>query len=222
MRRAVLIAFLLVLTPVVGALFTLGTLYAKGQWGNTNTVAQPAVQIPAATAVVTPTPSVDTNQLPTPTAFKQTINADVNVSFKYPADWLPDAPKKSTETTSLSVHSSQQLNIIFIVQRLSDSTSLSIPSADAINQQVFSNISSNYQNTQSVPAPTDQPLVGGVNWLERDATFMDSGNKIHLATLSVQHNKNYYNIVVFMPDLYYNEALHKYIDPILSSLRFLS
>ncbi|MBV8694386.1 MAG: zinc ribbon domain-containing protein [Chloroflexi bacterium] len=220
MRGAVLIAFLLVLTPILGALFTLGALYAKGEWGSTNIVPQPALQAPA--PILAPTPSVQTDQLPTPTTFKETSNADVNVSFKYPTDWQAQAPQKSTDSTSLAVQSAQQPTIIFIVQRLSDSTSLSIRSADAINQQVFSNVSSTYQDTQAVPAPTNQPLVGGVNWPEQDATFTDSGNKIHFATLSVQHNKSYYNIVVFIPALYYDEAMRKYINPILSSLRFLS
>jgi len=220
MRGSVLIAFLLVLTPILGALFTLGTLYAKGEWGSTNTVPQAVLQRPA--PILTPTPSVQTDQLPTPTAFKETSSPDVNVSFKYPTDWQAQSPQKSTDSTSLAVQSQQQPTIIFIVQRLSDSTSLSIQSADAINQQVFSNISSNYQDTQAVPAPTDQPLVGGVKWPEQDATFTDSGNKIHFATLSVQHNKSYYNIVVFIPALYYDEAMRKYINPMLNSLRFLS
>lgn len=222
-RGAMLIAFLVVLTPVLGALFTLGTLYAQGQLGTTNPVGQPAPTSRTPATIVTATPSAQTDQLPTPTAFRQTSNVDVNVSFKYPTDWMADAPQKSTDVTSLSVHPSQQLGIIFIVRRFSQSTSSSIQSPDQINQDLVSRLGTNVKDIQAVPAPADQPLVGGVKWVEQDGILVDSnGSKLHFATLSVQHNKRYYNIIASMPDLYYNEALHKYINPILGSLRFLS
>lgn len=226
LRGTLLVALLLVLVPVLGAVITLGTLYAKGQLG-ASAPPQPAVRLatsPTPVTVATATSAAQTNQLPIPTGFQKTSNPDVNVSFSYPADWIADAAQKSSTSAYLGVHPKQQLGITFIVARLSESTSSSIQSADEVNQANVSNISSfNVHDIQTVPAPGDQPMVSGVKWSENDATFVDAnGNKTHFATLSVQHNKIYYNIVVFTPDLHYSEAMQKYINPILRSLQFLS
>ena len=44
---------------------------------------------------------------------------------------------------------------------------------------------------------------------------------MHFATISVQHNKLYYTILLLIPDVYYDEAMQKYIQPMLDSLQFV-
>jgi len=59
--------------------------------------------------------------------------------------------------------------------------------------------------------------------MELDATFTNSSSvKIDLATISVEHNKAYYNIAILSPDLYYSEAMQKYIQHMFTTFKFLS
>jgi hypothetical protein len=41
-------------------------------------------------------------------------------------------------------------------------------------------------------------------------------------TISVQHKKLYYTIVLLIPNIYYDEAMQKYIQPMFDSLQFLA
>jgi hypothetical protein len=231
--RSILVAIaVIVLVPLIGAVATLGSLYAKGQFPP-DTSPQPRVSVPAhatptpASVSATDTPSASTqgNQLPTPTS-RRTINSlDLNMSLKYPSTWVTDPANKSTDSTSVTIHPQQALGIGFIAVRFSDTTSASIASPDEINQARVQSIRSQQgiTNVQVVPSAAGQPKIGGDTWQEVDAIFQDAaGNKIHMITISEQHKKAYYNLVIFSPDVVYTEAMQKYIQPMLDSLQFLS
>lgn len=173
------------------------------------------------------TTSTQGNQLPTPTSFKLASVKDVNAALEYPTGWVQDAVQTSTDGSTLGIHSptAQQIGISFFLMRFSDSTSATITSPDQINQsniQGFSQLSG-VSNMQTVPSNGSPPTIGGTNWMELDATFTNSSSvKIDLATISVEHNKAYYNIAILSPDLYYSEAMQKYIQHMFTTFKFLS
>ena len=222
-RSIVATVGLVVLVPLLGIGLTLGVLAsqglfppraASGQAGNT-IVKQPAA-----------TPTAQDNTLPVPNSFKTTNSKDVNVSLQYPDDWVAENPQKSSNSTSLAIHTpqQQQAGIVFFVARYTDAISASITSPDEINQANVSGIGQNNSNVQIVNSPSGQPTIGKTKWKEEDITYMDSNSstKDHFVTISALHNKVYYNIVLLMPDQYYNEAMQKYIQHMLDSFQFLS
>ncbi len=233
--RGILLAIaVVILVPLIGAVVTLGSLYAKGQFPPDTSpqrrVILPAKATPtAASASATDTPSTSAstqgNQLPTPTSRRTINSSDLNMSLKYPSTWVTDPATKSTDSTSMTIHPQQALGIGFIAVRFSDTTSASIASPDEINQARVQSIKTQQgiSNVQVVPSTAGQPKIGGDTWQEVDAVFQDSaGNKIHMITISEQHKKAYYNLVIFSPDGVYTEAMQKYIQPMLDSLQFLS
>ena len=140
---------------------------------------------------------------------------------------MQDALQKSTDGTSLGIHppQAQQIGISFFLMRFSTSTSATISSADQINQsnvQQFSQLTG-VSNMQTLPATSPAPTIGGISWTELNATFMNSSNvKLDLISMSVEHNKIYYNIAVVLPDVYYTQAMQKYIEHMYTTFKFLS
>lgn len=227
-RSIMQIIGVLLLIPLIGVLSTLGTLYAQGQLfaGSGGTTQKSSTKLNTSVATPTPTAAPQTNVLPAPTSFKKTSNQDVNVSLQYPSDWIAEAPQKSTSVTIVDFHpSQQQFGIDFEIAHLNDSMTAQFPDADAINLTLLNNMSNSQgiNNLHGVPTATPQPTVGGSQWTQRDALYTDSnGKNIRFTTLSVQHNSTYYNIIFSSPDAYYNEAVQKYVQPILDSIQFLS
>ena len=231
LRSILVIAAVLLLTPLIGAGITIGNLYASGQLlSNSSTL--PAVHLPQSqntpSAQGTPstqgTPSAQ-SRLPTPTAFQQSVGAPkVGISLKYPTNWVEDAPQLSSTTSFLRLHPQQQLGIQFIIGRFTIDSTQGINNADDVNQanlQGFSN-QSGVHNFQVLQNSIAQRTIGGTTWAEQDASYQDNnGNTMHFATISVQHKKLYFTILLLIPDVYYNEAMQKYIQPMFDSLQFV-
>src|SRR5947209_438745 len=231
LRSILVIAAVLLLTPLIGAGITLGNLYTGGQLlSNSGTL--PAVHLPQSqttpSAQGTPstqgTPSAQ-GRLPTPTAFQQSVGAPkVGITLKYPTNWVEDAPQLSSTTSFLRLHPQQQLGIQFIIGRFTVDSTQGINNADDVNQanlQGFSN-QSGVHNFQILQNSVAQRTIGGTTWPEQDASYQDNnGNTMHFATISVQHKKLYFTILLLIPDVYYNEAMQKYIQPMFDSLQFV-
>lgn len=224
----------LILVPLLGAGITFTSLYANGTFNSapvqTVHIPTPAPSATPATAS-TPTTSGSTgatsNQLPAASSFqKATGTTNIGVNFKYPGNWAEDAPQASTTSNYVRLHpQQQQYGIVFVLERFSASTSTSFTSATDLNTQLLQSISTatGVHNLQPIQASTPQRSIAGANWSEQDTSYTDDGgNKIRLSTISVQHNKLYYTILVISPDLYYNEAMQKYIQPMFDSLQFLT
>lgn len=220
---------LFILVPVIGVGATLGALWANGEIGVR--AAHPAVavstvtrQTPTASSGTT-TPSAQGNQLPTPTALQTTTSPEVGIKVQYPSDWVKEAPQSSSDSSSFAVHpqSAQHLGIDLYFQRFSATISSTINSSTELNQSNITSFSSfqGVHNMQLITPPASQRTIGGASWDEQDASFTnDNGTLFHFTTLSVKHNKMYYNITFYSPDVYYNEAMQKYFQPILDSLQF--
>jgi hypothetical protein len=225
------VVLILLISLLVGVGGTLGVLASQGRLSpqpaaKKAVVAVQAQPTPGATPAST-TAASSGNQLPTPTSFKTTSVKDVNVALEYPSSWVQDALQKTTDGTLLDIHSptSQQIGIGFSLMRYSSATSTTFTSADEINQgnvQGFSQLTG-VTNMQTVPSTGSAPTIGGVTWTELDASFSNSNSvKIDLMSMVVKHNDIYYNILVLAPDIYYPEAMQKYIQHIFSTFKFLS
>jgi hypothetical protein len=172
----------------------------------------------------TPTPDTKPQDLPTPTSFKTTQDSTINVSLKYPSDWTALSPQSSSSATSMNIISQQQFEIDFFIAHLTDSASANYTSASQINQSAIASLSQ-YQisNIQNVTASNAQPTIGGQKWAAQDATFVDgTQTPQHFESIAVQRGNSYYVINIFAPDSLYSTAMQKDINPILSSIHFLS
>lgn len=216
----------LILIPLIGAGITFAMLYSQGRVGN-DTTSRTSTSAPRQQVAATPTAQPE-NQLPTPTSFKQISNTDVNISFKYPADWQADAAQKASDSSSVQehIHSSQQVGIDFFIVHFSPSLSSSqFKSPSDVNQQNMVSLQNvqGINNLQTVAPQNSQPQIAGTAWTQEDGTFQDSrGNSFHVMSISVQHKNAYYTILTLIPQIYYSEATKKYIQPMLDSIQFLS
>lgn len=227
---------ILVLTVAVGTGLTLLSLYANGQFAP-----QPPAKIahlPAATATggTTPTPGTGvtpsgtaTNLLPAPTAFQSISSkgsSSLQITLKFPSNWVEDAPQSSTDETSVAFHPLQQLPIFIGVSRISAATSASITSAGDINQINLNGLqgTQGVSNFQTITPVTAQRAIGGAQWPEQDATFdvASSTNTVqfHATSIATKHGQTYYSIIFYAPSQVYNEAMQKYFMPIFNSFQF--
>jgi hypothetical protein len=220
-------SILILLIPlIIGVGGTLGVLASHGRFSSATAAPKKVVVAPAQTTPAA-TASTQGSQLPTPTSFTSASVKDVNAALEYPAGWVEDALQKSTDSTSLGIHSptQEQIGISFYLVRFSNTISATITSTDQVNQsnvQQFSGISG-VSNVQTVPSTGSVPTIGGTAWKELDMTFMNTNNvKIDVMSMAVEHNKVYYNIVVLAPDVYYPEAMQKYIQHMFTTFKFLS
>ncbi|GCE05473.1 zinc ribbon domain-containing protein [Dictyobacter aurantiacus] len=214
----------LVIAPLVAALITAATLYSNGQI--TGLAAKPASKSNSQSAAATPqTSSKPANSLPTPTSFKTATNTNINMSVKYPSDWTLGSPQQSTAATSLTINSQDQIGISFVINRLSSAINNSISSVDDLNASTVQGLQQiqGSHEIQTVQAANANPTIAGDKWSQKDATLLDSQNtKIHFTTIADKHSKTYYVIYFLVPDNIYQEALQKYLNPMLSSAKFLS
>jgi hypothetical protein len=189
-------------------------------------VTPPQVQSQA-TPAITPTAqsNAQASQLPTPSSFKKTSSTDLNVSLQYPSNWQLGTPQKSPAANSITIQSTQDVQMEFQVIRFSTTTSSQFTSAANVDQVALAQIQNaqGINNLQVTSSSNNQPTIGGTKWAQQEATFSDSSSvKYHLVVSSVQHNKLYYAILAIAPDTYYNDALKKYIQPMFDSFQFLS
>ena len=229
-RSTFMIIGVLLLSVLIGGGASLGILWANGQLLPNNAAQTAArVTVPTPTAAsgtpgVTPTPTGQSNQLPTPASFQTLKITSLGISVKSPSDWQQVGPQAtSSNDMEMALVPPQQIGIAVFIKRLSASNSASLKSPTAANQQnitEFSNVSG-VNNLR--PSSTSQPTIAGIAWIEQDASFTsDQGDTYHYTTIAVQHNKLYYTISFYIPDVYHNEAVQKYIQPILNSFQFLT
>ncbi len=228
-----LVAVVIILVPLLGAAFTFGSLLLNGHSGTTQPLSQQATSSTSNGTTPSQQPSTSGtstsgNQLPTPQKFQDltSVSSLIGVTMKYPSNWVAAQPQQTQYGNSVILSpQQQQLGIEFAIGRYTAQVTSSIASADVMNQQVLQALSSttgvnNFQITSSTPS---KRTISGTSWEEQDAAFDDTNNsKIDVLSISVEHNKLYYNIETIIPDTYYNEAMQKYIQPMLDSVKFVS
>ena len=164
------------------------------------------------------------NQLPTPKSFQTLTITGIGVSVKSPSDWQQIGPQAtSSNDMEVALVPPQQIGIAMFIKRISASNSANLTSPVTANQENINEFSkvSGVNNLQ--PTVASQPTIAGVQWSEQDATFKsDQGDNYHYSTIAVLHSNLYYTISFYIPDVYHDEAMQKYIQPILDSFQFLS
>ncbi|GCE27110.1 hypothetical protein KDA_25940 [Dictyobacter alpinus] len=212
----------LVLVPVIGALITFASLYSNGQLNMNALGASPVSKSIKPTATATAQPK--NKPLPAPTSFKTAKDNNVNVSLQYPADWSAGAPQQSASSTSLSI-TQQEIGIAFSVNHLSTTVTGQITSVEELNQSNVQQLSQvqDFHQIEEVNSTEAKQSIAGDQWAKKEATVLDGqNNKLHFTTIADKHNKNYYVIYFIVPDNIYQEALNKYLTPMLKSIKFLS
>ncbi|GCE14050.1 hypothetical protein [Tengunoibacter tsumagoiensis] len=215
LKKPLILLALVILTPLLGSLATLGFLYGTGK--ASSTAANPVSQQLTTGA----TPATDT-------PFKTVKDTTLNLSLQYPADWTAGPLNQASEPADLPLKSPSQNGSAMIVidlQHFSTRASTQINSANDLNAAYIQGLSqySDLHNIQTISSAQPQPTIGGIPWSQQEATFQDKNNvQYHLIVITVQRNKSYYNINSIMKESIYQEAQKKYIQPILNSIRFLS
>lgn len=237
-RNWLAILAVVILVPLLGAACTLGLLLLNGQAttiqhtlqqsggnsaGSTGSTNTSPTQPPATSATQT-----SGNQLPTPQKFQDltSIASLLGVTLKYPSNWVADPPQQTQYWNEERLYpQQQQLNIYFVIVRYTAQATASINNADDMNQQILQSMSSQsgFSNFQIATSAPTRITISNTTWEEQYATFSDSnGIPYHVFSISVQHKQLYYNIGIVLPDMYYNEAMQKYIQPMLQSVKFVS
>lgn len=220
-RNIISIIAILILAPLIGIFSTLAFLH------NTNRATGPAQQTApgGSTPTTVPTPATgQRNFLPNPKDFKTTQDTTVNISLRYPSDWTVRSLLKSSDASAISLIK-KQYSISFSVMHLSTTLSTNIPNADQLNQSNVQSLSQiqSVSNLKTATPDEQMPMIGGAKWNASAATFTEgSNNKINFTTISVHHGQSYYVIYYFIPDSIYQQAMEKYIKPMLHSVKFLS
>ncbi len=226
MPRAINLILILVITPLLGILATLGMLSIEGQFPP-HSHSSPATlsHIPVTSGSIgSVNPgSGSTNPLPTPTAFKSASDTNMNISLQYPADWTVGPVDQSNDPIGLPLTQPNHL-VSMEVQRFSNTLSAQIPGPDQINKVLLGQVSQSVSGLKIVTSSNAKPTIGNDQWIEQDATYTKLDNSVgHFATLTVLHNhQNYYNITFVVPEGLYGDAMQKDIQPIFNSFKFIS
>lgn len=211
---------LLILTPIIGVGITLGILFANGQFSPS-----PAVQAPVNVNAQSPTPTPAAQAtVTTPKSFQQGSNKEMNISYQYPSDWQVDPVSKNTGSTSIDFHSSSQYNIYVYIIRFTEATSANYSTNNAVNDANLQSLVAQGLDVQPLQTDTPKQQIGGISWDQEEGYFIDASNnsKIHVTTMAAKHGKEYYTIVLLMPDMIYKSALAQDVMPMLNGLKFLS
>lgn len=209
---------------LVGGGGTLGILYTNGRFStdNNSQPSRPVIVPSPGSAGATPTPQG--TQLPNPGPTQTLKLSDLGVSLKFPSNWQKVGPSPtSTNDLEVALRPQQQIGIDLHIRRDSATTSASYSNATQANQANLTAFSQ-FQGVNNLqPTSTGQRSVGGMQWGEQDATFTDSNNlPYNFVSMSAKHKNLYYTIYFYSPNQYFTEAMHKYIQPILDSFKFLS
>jgi len=221
-----LIIALFLASILVGGGGTLGILYANGLFspGSPSQAASPVTLPSPQSSGAGATPSAQATQLPDPGPAQTLKLTDLGVSVQFPSDWQKVGPSPtSSNDLEVALRPQQQLGIDVRIRRDSSNTSASYSSPNQANQANLMAFSQ-FQGVNNLQATTTGTrTVGGAQWDEQDATFTDSNNLPYkFVSISVKHANSYYTIYFYTPNMYFTEAMQKYIQPILNSFKFLS
>jgi len=232
-RRVLTLVLVLLITPVLGILGTIGFLTLQGQFPPPSQASQhsglshlPSASDPnpfSSSSGDTGSGSGNATVLPAPAPLKSTSDASMNISVQYPSDWTAGpVVDPSSDPLQFPLVQPNQLIHVFIA-RFSTTMSSQISGPDQLNTQFLGLISQTFPNVKSVASPDAEPTIGNDRWMEQDATYTDNNVQSHFATITVLHNRqNYYNISFAVPQSVYQQAMQQYIQPILDSLQFIS
>lgn len=220
--RIISIVLILLLTPALGILATLGVLTMQGKFSPSQISLSSLSHLPSASNTANPfVPNGASNTLPPPTAFTSASETSMKIAVQYPANWAAGPADQSTDPMQFPITQPNQQIRIYIA-RFSSSASSQISGPDQLNTQLVGLMSQSFTKVTVVASPNAAPAIGNDQWTEQDATYTDQ-NKVrnHFTTITVLHGRqNYYNINFIVPQKLYSQAMKEYIQPILNSFKF--
>jgi hypothetical protein len=232
MRRArswlVTIA-LLILSSLLGSGVVLASLWSNGYFARQ--AAQRAVTIPSgpSTTSIAGTSQTGSNVLPTPSSFKplsQASSQSLGLTLSFPGDWQEGTlttGSDGSKTLVLQPPASFSIPLGLFVAQWSNQDN--IPDVNQLNNLLVVAFAQGSQlgTPQVLTNTPQQRSIGGVTWAEEDVSFpLNNNASLHLVTISVQYKGHYYSLQFFADGNVFDEAMQKYYDPMLNSLKFLS
>jgi hypothetical protein len=213
--RVIGVILVLLVTPILGVLATLGVLALQGQF-----VPHPHVSLSHLPSQLI---TASATTLPAPSAFKLTSDGTMSISLQCPTDWTVGPSDQSGDPIEFPITQPNHLVRLYI-SRFSNTLSSQITGPDELNSELIGQMSQQFTSVKTVVAPSAQPTIANDQWTEQDATYLDQDNtQSHFATITVLHgHQNYYNINFVVSESLYQQAMQQYIQPILTSLKFLS
>jgi hypothetical protein len=220
-RRIISIVLILLITPTLGVLATIGVLAIQGRFPpNSHTSASSLLHLPGASNNANP--FTGDAVLPPPAAFKVIGDTSMNISLQCPSDWTAGPVDQSSDPIEYPITQPGHL-ILMHIARFSNNSSAQISGADDFNTTLMAYMSQQFSSVTTVTPPNASPIIGGSQWMEQDATYVNQDRtKGHFTTLTVMHNQNYYNINFIVPQNLYPQAMKEYIQPMLTSFKFIS
>jgi hypothetical protein len=214
-RRVVSVVLALLITPIIGILATLGVLALQGQFAQQP---HPIAHHPPSSAPITSAAT-----LPPPAAFKLTNDQAMNISVQCPSDWAIGPSNQASDPMEFPITQPHNLIRLYIA-RFSTTLSSQITGPDELNSELIGQMAQQFTGVKAITSPNAQPTIGNNQWTEQDALYTDQNHvQGHFTTMTVLHNhQNYYNINFVVPQSLYQQAMQQYIQPMLSSLKFLS
>jgi hypothetical protein len=224
-RRIISIVLILLITPLLGILTTIGIFAIQGRFPpNSHASPSSLSRLPGTSGNANPFSS-SASVLPPPTASKLTSDATMNISVQCPSDWTvgPADQSGNPDITEFPITQPGQLIRMYIA-RFSNNASSQISGPDDLNSALIGQMSQQFSGVTTVTSPNASPTIGSDQWMAQDATYMGRDlTKSHFATITVLHNhQNYYNINFVVPQSLYEQAMQDYIQPILNSFKFSS
>jgi len=224
-RRIISIVLILLITPVLGILATLGVLAIQGRFPpNSHASLSSLSHLPGASGIANPF-SGGGGILSPPTAFKFTSDTGMHISVQCPFDWTVGPADQSGNPDVIQFPITHPGRLIRMnIVRFSSSASSQISGPDEFNNALIEQISQQFSGVTPVTSSSPNPTIGSDQWMEQDATYISQDRtKSHFSTLTVLHNQqNYYNINFVVPESLYKQAMQDYIQPILTSFKFIS
>jgi len=226
-RRIIGIVLILLITPALGILSTIGVFTIQQGRFPPHSQGSPSSpwHLPGTSGNANQFSGGSAGILPPPTDFKFTSDASMNISVRCPSDWTvgPADQSGNPDITEFPIIQPGHLVRMYIA-RFSSTASSQIAGPDDLNNALIGQMSQSQQfsNFTTVKSPSANPTIGSDQWMEQDATYMGPDHTMsHFSTITVLHNhQNYYNINFVVPQSLYERAMQVYIQPILNSFKF--
>ena len=177
-------------------------------------------------ATQTATQTGPASTLPTTRSFRTYSNKDINMSLRYPSDWsLGQTSHANNVVTTLPLQPPQNYGMQIYIEHLTNAFSAFFNDASELNRRNIQSLFQlqNVHDIQKLSSPDAKPTIADATWEQADTTLqVGTSPKLHFTTISVQHNGSYYSTYFLIPENIYQDAMQKYIQPLLASIKFLS
>ena len=223
-RRIISIVLILLITPALGILATLGVLTMQGRFSPSLVSLSSLSHLPSASNTANPFEfNGAANTLLPPTAFSSARDTSMKIAVQYPSDWTAGPADQSTDPIQFPITQPGQ-KIRILIARFSSSSSLQIPGPDQFNTQLVRFMSQSFTKVMAVNPLMLHRLLAMISGWSRmlpipirtmlgiTLPLLRSCMIARITTISISAYPK-------RPTL---QAMRVYIQPILSSFKFIA